>query len=134
MSVRVTPDGGSLALDAAAEERLRTRVERAIASARTGRKGPAAIASITVPVPGALDVSAAVLAARRTGDRFACLEQPDRESFAVGALGQAVVLESSGEARFADVASRARELGRTAFTDDPAEDPDRPPATGGRPR
>ena len=130
MSVRVTPDGGSLALDAAAEERLRTRVERAIASTRTGRGGHAAIAAITVPVPGALDVSAAVLAARRAGDRFACLEQPDREGFAVGALGQAVVLESSGEARFADVASRARELGRTAFTDDPAEDPDRPPATG----
>jgi isochorismate synthase len=130
VSVRVTRDGGSLGLDAAAEQRLRSRVERAIAYARAGRGGAAAIAAITVPVPGELDVSAAVLAARRSGDRFACLEQPDREGFAVAALGQAVVLESSGEGRFADVASRARELGRTAFTDDPADDPDRPPATG----
>jgi len=129
VSVRVTPDGGSLALDAAAQERLRGRVERAVAHARAGRGGPA-IAAITVPVPGELDVSAAVLAARRADDRFACLEQPDREGFAVAALGQAVVLESAGESRFAEVASRARELGRTAFVDDPAEDPDRPPATG----
>jgi isochorismate synthase len=40
------------------------------------------------------------------------------------------VLEASGAARFAAVASRARELGRSAFTDDPAEDPHRPPACG----
>ena len=130
MTVRVTPDGGSLALDAGAEERLRGRVERAIAYARAGRGGPAAIASVTVPVPAELDVSAAVMAARRAGDRFACLEQPDRESFALAALGQAVVLEASGASRFADVALSARELGRAAFTDDPAEDPTRPPATG----
>jgi len=130
VSVRVTRDGGSLGLDAAAEQRLRSRVERAIAYARAGRGAATAIAAITVPVPGELDVSATVLAARRSGDRFACLEQPDREGFAVAALGQAVVMESSGEGRFADVASRARELGGTAFTDDPADDPDRPPATG----
>jgi salicylate biosynthesis isochorismate synthase/menaquinone-specific isochorismate synthase len=129
VSVRVTPEGGSIALDAAAEERLRRRVERAIAYARAGR-GASALAAITVPVPAELDHSAAVMAARRDGDRFACLEQPDRDGFALAALGQAVVLEASGTARFADVALRARELGRAAFTDDPAEDPDRPPATG----
>src|SRR5215211_4965210 len=119
-----------MSLDAVAEERLCSRVERAIAYARASEGGSAAIAAITVPVPAELDLSAAVMAARRAGDRFACLEQPDRDGFALAALGQAVVLEASGTARFADVALRARELGRAAFTDDPAQDPDRPPATG----
>jgi isochorismate synthase len=91
---------------------------------------PAAVASVTVPIRAELDLSAAVFAARRAGDRFACLEQPDRDGFALAALGQALVLEASGAARFAAVASRARELGRSAFTDDPAEDPHRPPACG----
>ena len=35
-----------------------------------------------------------------------------------------------GPGRFAEVATRARELGREAITDDPAEDPERPPAAG----
>ena len=130
MSVRVAPDGGSLALDAAAERRLQNRVERAIAYARSGRGGRATVAAITVPVPAELDAAAVVLAARRAGDRFACLEQPDRDGFALAALGQAVVLQASGERRFADVARSARELGRTAVSDDPAADPGRPPATG----
>ena len=130
MSVRLTRDGGSLALDAASEERLRSRVDRAVAHARSRGAGHAAIAAVTVPVPAELDLSAAVMAARRATDRFACLEQPDRDGFALAALGQAVVLEASGTARFADVALRARELGRAAFTDDPADDPERPPATG----
>ena len=126
----MAPDGGSLALDAVAARRLRTRVERAIAHTRRAPGGQATVAAITVPVPAELDGSAAVLAARRAGDRFACLEQPDRDGFALAALGQAAVLEASGGRRFADVARSARELGRTAFTDDPAEDPRRPPATG----
>ena len=126
----MAPDGGSLALDAVAARRLRTRVERAIAHTRRAPGGQATVAAITVPVPAELDGSAAVLAARRACDRFACLEQPDRDGFALAALGQAAVLEASGGRRFADVARSARELGRTAFTDDPAEDPRRPPATG----
>jgi salicylate biosynthesis isochorismate synthase/menaquinone-specific isochorismate synthase len=75
-------------------------------------------------------MSAAVLAARRPEDRFACLEQPDRDGFVLAALGQAAVLEAHGPRRFAEVASRARELGRAAVADDPAEDPTRPPAAG----
>jgi len=88
------------------------------------------LAAITVPVPAELDLSAAVLRARRPDDRFSCLEQPDRDGFALAALGQAAVIEALGPRRFADVAARARELGRSAFVDDPAEDPLRPPAGG----
>jgi salicylate biosynthesis isochorismate synthase/menaquinone-specific isochorismate synthase len=126
--LRVRPDGRSFALEAAAEERLRSRVERALAHAR--RAGEGSLAAVTVPVSPELDLSAAVLAARRSDDRFACLEQPDRDRFALAGLGQAVMLEARGPRRFAEVAGRARELGRTAFADDPAGDPHRPPAAG----
>ncbi len=45
-------------------------------------------------------------------------------------LGEALTIEAHGPGRFAEVASRAREVGRDAITDDPAEDPQRPPAAG----
>ena len=121
MSIRVTPDERAFRLAPAAEERLRNRVNRALAEVR--RMGPVAVAAVTVPIDPALDLSAAVLAARRTEDRFACLEQPDRDGFVLAGLGQAAVLEARGAGRFAQVATAARELGGNAFTDDPADDP-----------
>jgi isochorismate synthase len=83
-----------------------------------------------VPIPAGLDLSAAVLMTRHPDDRFACLEQPDRDGFVLAGLGQAVALEASGQGRFSEVAARARELGRVAFADDPADDPARPSAAG----
>ncbi len=132
MSVGVTRAGGGgfaggFALEEAAKERFRDRVERAIAHAR--RSGTA-LASITEPISPDLDLSAAVLAARGQEDRFACLEQPDRDGFVLATLGQAALLTASGPRRFAVVASAARELGGAAFADDPAQDPRRPPAAG----
>jgi len=118
----------SFGVPAAAVERLRTRVGAALERAR--RSGGHALAALTVPIPAELDLAAAVLAARRPDDRFSCLEQPDRDGFVLAALGQAATVEASGAGRFADVAARARELGRTAFADDPADDPLRPPAAG----
>jgi hypothetical protein len=70
------------------------------------------------------------LSALRPDDRFACLEQPDRDGFALAALSQAMTIEARGSERFAEVAGRARELARAALADDPAEDPRRPPASG----
>ncbi|HZB07051.1 MAG TPA: chorismate-binding protein, partial [Thermoleophilaceae bacterium] len=110
-----------------AVERLRERVGRALVEAR---RGGGVVAAITVPVGPDLDLSAVVLAARRPEDRFACLEQPERDGQVLATLGQAEVIESRGANRFAEVAARARELGRTAVVDDPATDPDRPPASG----
>jgi salicylate biosynthesis isochorismate synthase/menaquinone-specific isochorismate synthase len=85
---------------------------------------------VTVPIPAEPDLSAAVLRARHPDDRFSCLEQPDRDGFVLAALGQAATIEASGPGRFAEVAARARELGRSALVDDPAEDPLSPPAAG----
>jgi isochorismate synthase len=81
------------------------------------RSGAPGLASVTVPVDPGLDVSAAVLAARTTTDRYFCFEQPDRDGFALVGLGQAAVLEAAGPQRFGEVAAAARELGRGAITD-----------------
>jgi salicylate biosynthesis isochorismate synthase/menaquinone-specific isochorismate synthase len=129
VSVRVTHGEPGFALAAEAETRLRDRVSAAVRHARRGG-GEAVVAATTVPIAPELDLSAAVLAARRPDDRYSCLEQPDRDGFVLAGLGQAVTLEARGSERFAEVATRARELGRTAFTDDPGEDPLRPPSAG----
>jgi isochorismate synthase len=128
VSVRHRQADDRFAPSQAAVERLGERVAAALERAR--RSGAGSVAALTVPIAADLDLTAAVLAARRTEDRFSCLEQPDREGFVLAALGQAATIEARGPGRFAEVAARARELGRAALADDPAEDPLRPPAAG----
>jgi isochorismate synthase len=77
------------------------------------------LASVSVPIPADLDLSAVVLAARRPGDRFFCFEQPDRDGFALAALGAAEIAEGRGSRRFASVAARCREVGHGLIADDP---------------
>ena len=88
------------------------------------------LASVTVPVPADVDLSAAVLAARRMDDRYFCLEQPDREGFALAALGAAAVVDAQGEERFRSVAGSCRELARGAEVGRDSTDPGSPPAAG----
>ena len=83
-------------------------------AARARRSGAGALSPRSrCRSPAELDLSAAVLRARRPDDRFSCLEQPDRDGFALAALGQAATIEARGPERFAEVAARARELGRS---------------------
>ena len=128
MNLRVAPRDDRFALAADDAERLRERVTAAARHAR--RSGAGTLAAITVAVAPELDLSAAVLQARRPTDRFATLEQPERDGFVLAALGQAMTIEARGPGRFVEVAAQARALGRAAFADDPAEDPRRPPAAG----
>ena len=88
------------------------------------------MAAVTVRVGAELDLSAAVLAARRADDRFLCLEQPDRSGFTLAALGEAARVEASGPERFSRAAPAARELWRRTFADDSADDPGGPAAAG----
>jgi isochorismate synthase len=128
MTVRTRQADDRFALSSDARETLCRRIEGAVDRVR--RTGIEAVAAVTVRVPAELDLAAAVLAARRPDDRFSCLEQPERDGFVLAALGQAAALEARGPGRFAEVAVRARELGRSAVADDPAQDPKRPPAAG----
>jgi salicylate biosynthesis isochorismate synthase len=128
VKVRAATGGSPFTLADAEREVLARRVETAVRGAR--RAGDRAAAAITVPLRAELDVSAVVLAARRPGDRFYCFEQPDRDGFALAALGAAAVVEARGPDRFVEAARRARELGGRTFADDPADDPHRPAAAG----
>jgi salicylate biosynthesis isochorismate synthase/menaquinone-specific isochorismate synthase len=115
------------ALDEAATGLLGARIETAL---HLVRRGGQAVASVSVAVPGGLDLSAAVLAARGPDDRFFCIEQPGRDGHAVCGLGTAVAVESSGPSRFADVGAECRALAARTVAGDPSTDPGRPPGAG----
>jgi isochorismate synthase len=95
-------------LSASARARLEQRV-------RAGR-----LAGVTVDVPADLDLSAAVLAARRPSDRFFCFEHPDREGYAVAGLGTAAVVEARGPRRFTEAAAACRNAVDGALFDEPS--------------
>jgi salicylate biosynthesis isochorismate synthase/menaquinone-specific isochorismate synthase len=69
---------------------------------------------MTAEVDGSLDAAAAVFAARRPDDVWFCMEQPDRDGYAVAGLGAAARIESRGTERFREAALRCRELARGA--------------------
>jgi len=128
VSLTATRADSPFALSDEATALLERRVDRALE--RSQRERAPALAAVTVAIPAELDLSAAVLAARRADDRFFCFEQPDRDGFVLAGLGCAVALESRGPGRFREVAVRARDLGRRASADDASRDPDRPAAAG----
>jgi salicylate biosynthesis isochorismate synthase/menaquinone-specific isochorismate synthase len=125
---RATTPPGPFVLGDSDLRALERRTARALTEAR--RDGAVAFAAVTTAIAPDTDLSAAVLASRRAEDRFSCFEQPERQGFALAALGQAAVVEASGPDRFAAAAAQARELGRRTFADDPAADSSRPPAAG----
>jgi salicylate biosynthesis isochorismate synthase/menaquinone-specific isochorismate synthase len=121
LTTRIEADSGPFRLADSAWALLETRVEAGLRRARRERRP--VIASVTESVAAELDLSAAVLAARRAGDRFFCLEQPDRERSVLAALGEAALVEAWGDDRFRVAADACRELGRGAETSDGRGDP-----------
>ena len=99
--------------------RLAGRLQRAAKLAR--RAGRARLASITVELPAGVDPVAVACTSRRSREPWFCLEQPDRDSRALAALGRAHELSASGERRFAELAASWRELASGAVAD-PLED------------
>jgi salicylate biosynthesis isochorismate synthase/menaquinone-specific isochorismate synthase len=117
-------------LDGDAEARLSRRVSSALARARAS--AAPVLASVTAPVAGDCDPTAAVFSSRRAGEPWFCLEQPDRGGAAVGALGAAIVIEACGPDRFADVGRRWRTVVATAIADELSGPPGAGPiAVGG---
>jgi isochorismate synthase len=97
-------------------ERLRGRVAEAV---RRARRHGAALAAITLPLRPHADPTAIAVASRRAGEPWFCFEQPERERFALAALGCAAALEERGPQRFARVARRWRDLAARAAADEP---------------
>ncbi len=122
------PSPFSLELGVRGRELLGARVEHALALSR--RSSAQAVASLSLPVPAALDPSAAVLGARRPDDLYFCFEQPGRDDSALAGLGSVATVEASGADRFSAVVADSRSLARRVVADDPAEDPKAPPGSG----
>jgi salicylate biosynthesis isochorismate synthase/menaquinone-specific isochorismate synthase len=123
-----TQAGGPLRLGDSAWAVLGERIEAAHRRAQRERRP--VLASVTGPVPADVDLSAAVLAARRAGDRYFCLEEPDRDAFVLTGLGEAALTEATGEDRFRAVAAACRELARGALVGRDSADPASPPGAG----
>jgi isochorismate synthase len=118
----------ALALSGSARTALAKWLQRAGSRAR--RSGRPVLAAVTLPIDPAIDVSAAVLRARLHDDRFFCLEQPERNAFALATLGAAAVVEADGARRFKEAAAACRELASRAERNDSGDDPGAPPGSG----
>jgi isochorismate synthase len=97
-------------------------LEALLAEAGEGRR----LVSVTVPVELG-DPSGAVFASRLAGDRWFCWEQPDRDGFALAALGSAHQVVSRGAERFGHLVAACAEVARGRL----GEEPDRLPAGAG---
>jgi menaquinone-specific isochorismate synthase len=76
------------------------------------------LVSVTLPVE-IEDPSGAVFASRLAGDRWFCWEQPDRDGFALAALGSAHEVVSRGPERFPDLVTACAEVTRGRLGSEP---------------
>jgi salicylate biosynthesis isochorismate synthase/menaquinone-specific isochorismate synthase len=102
-------------LGARDRDRLRVRAGEAV---RRARRGGEALLAITVALDPGADPTAIAVASRVGGEDWFCFEHPDRDRFALAALGCAMALEDTGKGRFARVAARWRELVAGGVCDD----------------
>lgn len=117
----VAPARPSQWLDLAAWGRLSTRLEQALNRARSDVG--AHLVSVTSVCPRPVDPSALVTRSRRVGEAWFCLEQPERRSAALAALGCVRDLSAHGDERFATVSAAWRALAAGTPSDPPAAAP-----------
>src|SRR4051812_5485495 len=111
-----TTTAGRLALDPDGRARLRARAAEAV---RRARRHGEALAAITVPLAPGADPTAIAAASRRAGEAWFSFEQPERDGFALAALGCVAAIDERGPERFARAARRWRALAERAACDDP---------------
>jgi isochorismate synthase len=88
------------------------------ALARAGEADRPVVASIAVDLDPAIDVAACVFASRGAEERYFVWEQPERDRFAIGALGAAVTIDGPrGPDRFEAISREAAEVMRNAVID-----------------
>jgi salicylate biosynthesis isochorismate synthase/menaquinone-specific isochorismate synthase len=96
-------------------ERLAARIDAARRRAR--RAGAPVLASVTVTCVSGLDPTAVVVASRRSGEPWFCLEQPERGRSALAALGSVRSIEAHGPDRFQQLGERWQKLTAAAIAD-----------------
>jgi isochorismate synthase len=109
---------------------LRAELARRCATAceRATRLRRPVLAGASIELSRAIDVAACVFASRRAEERYFVWEQPDRDGFALGALGSAWVVEGISERdRFAGAARACADVARDAAF---APDSVGPPGSG----
>jgi salicylate biosynthesis isochorismate synthase/menaquinone-specific isochorismate synthase len=102
-------------LGAGDHERLRARLADGV---RRARRSGECLVAITVALDEGTDPTAIAVSSRRAGEDWFCFEHPDRDRFALAALGRAAALEDRGKGRFERVAARWRALVSGAVCDD----------------
>ena len=99
---------------------LTARVEEALRRAAAGRRP--VLASATLELGAGVDPAATVFASRRADERWFAWEQPDRDGFALGALGTAHAVDSAPAGdRFGAAAHECSELMRDAVIGEPPD-------------
>jgi salicylate biosynthesis isochorismate synthase len=121
---RISPSQGGRWLDQIDLDRLRRRLDAGLRRARAG--GSPALVSVTADAGPSTDPTAVVVASRRPGEPWFCLEQPDREGSSLAALGCVRALEARGPDRFKQVSRRWHALASAAL----ADAADGPPGSG----
>src|SRR5580700_3335451 len=111
----LTPASGWL--DTGGARRLERHLEAALRRARA--TGAPELASVTCRVDRGVDPTAVAIASRRPGEPWFCLEQPDRDGYAVAAIGSVRSLEARGADRFAALSRRWSAVAADAFADAP---------------
>jgi isochorismate synthase len=113
----MTVDRGALILSDARAVRASLREAVSEAGRRAERLGRPVLASVSLGVPGDLDVAAAIFHSRTAEERYFAWEQPDRDGFAIGCLGSAWTVEGGAvERRFRDAAARCADVMRDSVT------------------
>jgi salicylate biosynthesis isochorismate synthase len=88
------------------------------ALARAGARGRPVVASVSVDLEPGTDVAACVFASRGAEERYFVWEQPDRDGFAIGALGSAATIDSTrGSDRFSSAGEQASDIMRDAVVE-----------------
>jgi menaquinone-specific isochorismate synthase len=108
-------------LDATTRRRLEQRLDAALKRSRA--TGSPVLASVNADVDPASDPTALVAAARRPGEPWFCLEQPDRAGSALAALGCVRTIQARGPGRFTEAAWRWRTQAAEALADPPVGPP-----------
>jgi salicylate biosynthesis isochorismate synthase len=108
-------------LDSRTVQRLERRIEAALRRSRVA--GSSTLVSVTASVDPASDPTALAAAARRPGEPWFCLEQPDRDGSALAAIGSLRNLEAYGAERFSEIARRWRSVAAAAMADSAAGPP-----------
>ncbi len=81
------------------------------------------LVSVSAPCSRAGDPTAIAVASRRSGERWFCFEQPDRDGSALAGVGSVRELDERGPDRFDRVAARWRAVTADALADSPAGPP-----------